>query len=401
MFVINEDKSIYVTRGDIVLFSVMADEDGKNHVFKKDDVVRFKVFEKKACENVVLQKDTLVEADTESVEIILSRHDTKIGEVISKPTDYWYEVELNPFTDPQTIVGYDDDGPKVFKLYPEGADISSIEEPEDIPLVDDELDKESTRPIQNQAVAKALESLVALLRKEFSDADIKALLDYVKNTDYATKTKGGVVKVGTDAMGVKLNADNTLVIAGAGVSEIQSMASANRPITPYYLKHAIKTGLSKNDLEWTEEEKENARRVLGVSDGVTVVDNLLSTATNLPLSANQGRVINERVDQIVTTTFTDIPSPSVVTAHVLLAKVAGVKTFTFGGATNQVLEPNWNYGLFQVSGEYKNSIAQDFHILTGGKKLIYARLDTEGVLYLTPFERIDAGELIRCCLTYI
>ena len=88
--------------------------------FQPGDVVRIKVFGKKDAENVVLQKDFPVLEVTENVEIFLTEEDTKIGEVISKPKDYWYEVELNPGDYPQTIIGYDEDGAKVFKLYPEG-----------------------------------------------------------------------------------------------------------------------------------------------------------------------------------------------------------------------------------------------------------------------------------------
>jgi hypothetical protein len=68
----------------------------------------------------VIKKDVEVKEPTSAVEVVLDREDTKVGEIISKPTDYWYEVELNPETHPQTIVGYDDNGAKVFKLYPEG-----------------------------------------------------------------------------------------------------------------------------------------------------------------------------------------------------------------------------------------------------------------------------------------
>jgi hypothetical protein len=68
---------------------------------------------------VVLVVDTEVTEEAELVEIELTSEDTRIGEVISKPVDYWYEVELNPDTKPQTIIGYDKDGAKVFKLYPE------------------------------------------------------------------------------------------------------------------------------------------------------------------------------------------------------------------------------------------------------------------------------------------
>jgi lysophospholipase L1-like esterase len=163
MFVVNEDLSIYATRGDIVAFSVTAEDNGENYKFQPGDVVRIKVYGKKDAESVVLQKDFPVFEETEEVEIFLSEHDTKIGEVISKPTDYWYEVELNPFTNPQTIIGYDEDGAKVFKLFPEGDDIPEyVPEPEELPkVIDEELDLTSTRPVENQAIARAITQLNA------------------------------------------------------------------------------------------------------------------------------------------------------------------------------------------------------------------------------------------------
>ena len=120
MFVIDSDLTIHITRGDAALFSVSANKGEASYEFKPDDVVRFKVFAKKDCANVVLKKDIAVTETADKVRIALDSEDTKIGEVISKPTDYWYEVELNPDTNPQTIIGYDENGAKVFKLYPEG-----------------------------------------------------------------------------------------------------------------------------------------------------------------------------------------------------------------------------------------------------------------------------------------
>lgn len=155
MFLINEDKSIYVTRGDAVFFTVSAEENGVSYVFQIGDVLRVKVTDKKDCNVVVLQKDFVVQEVGETVDIILTGQDTKIGDVISKAKDYWYEVELNPFTNPQTIIGYDDDGAKIFKLFPEGRDL--VDEPkEELPDTDAELDLTSSRPIQNQAVANAI-----------------------------------------------------------------------------------------------------------------------------------------------------------------------------------------------------------------------------------------------------
>lgn len=117
MFVMNDDLSIYVTRGDIASFPVQDVRTGKPRKFQVGEVVRIKVFEKKGCEKVVLQKDFPVEEIAEKVVINLTAADTKIGKVISKPKDYWYEVELNPYDHPETFIGYDDDGAKVFRLY--------------------------------------------------------------------------------------------------------------------------------------------------------------------------------------------------------------------------------------------------------------------------------------------
>ena len=89
MFTINDDNSIYLTRGDVVFFNVTAEDDGASYQFKPGDIVRIKVFGKKDAENVVLQKDFPVMEITEKVQIYLTEEDTRIGEVISKPADYW------------------------------------------------------------------------------------------------------------------------------------------------------------------------------------------------------------------------------------------------------------------------------------------------------------------------
>ena len=171
MFVVNDDLSIYATRGDIVCLNVSATDDdtGDTYEFQPGDIVRMKIFGKKDAENVVMQKDFPVVAKTDTVGVFLTEDDTKIGEVISKPTDYWYEIELNPYTNPQTIIGYDEDGAKIFKLFPEGKDITTDEptKPEDIPVVDEDLSLISSRPVENKAIARA----VTLLKNDLTAVD--------------------------------------------------------------------------------------------------------------------------------------------------------------------------------------------------------------------------------------
>lgn len=123
MFTISKDQSINLTRGDAVAIDISASlSEYEEYIFQPGDVVRFRVFEKNRCNQIVLSKEVEVSEETDVVDIQLTGEDTRIGPVIHKPTEYWYEVELNPDTAPQTIIGYDASGPKVFRLYPEGDD---------------------------------------------------------------------------------------------------------------------------------------------------------------------------------------------------------------------------------------------------------------------------------------
>lgn len=129
MIRVNEDKSIYITRGDSGAITIVASFADGDYTFTPEDVVRMKIFEKKKCENVV--REFYAENLTEdSTEVTIRLDDTKIGEVISKPIDYWYEIELNPDTNPQTIIGYDNEGAKIFRLFPEGGDSTTKENEE-------------------------------------------------------------------------------------------------------------------------------------------------------------------------------------------------------------------------------------------------------------------------------
>lgn len=123
MLVIHDDNSIYLTRGDIASIQITAlNSSGEEYLFKNGDIVCFSIFEKGRYDNLVLRRDVEVTTETKFVSINLSGNDTKIGELINKPKQYWYEVELNPDTAPQTIIGYDNNGPKILTLFPEGVE---------------------------------------------------------------------------------------------------------------------------------------------------------------------------------------------------------------------------------------------------------------------------------------
>ena len=224
MFIYN-DNTIYVTRGDIGILSVTAEDNGEPHVFKQGDLLRLKVFEKKNCSNVVLQKDTPVTSDTESVDIYLTERDTKIGGVISKPVDYWYEIELNPLSDPQTIIGYDEWGAKVFTLFPEGRDLDEYEyTPEEIPFMDDELDLSSTRPVENQAIARAIEQIKGSIQRiDAASIELSAMvaLERARTTSLASLDEGSTTG---DAELQDIRVDNKGTIHASAGESTRAMA---------------------------------------------------------------------------------------------------------------------------------------------------------------------------------
>lgn len=88
------------------------------------------------------------------------------------------------------------------------------------------------------------------------------LTDYVKNTDYATQDIGGVVKTHV-SVGTMMTADGFLQVVRASDADITNKTNASKPIVPKSLDYAVKTGITTNTLELTDDEKASARTWLG------------------------------------------------------------------------------------------------------------------------------------------
>lgn len=73
MFIINQDQSIYITRGDVANIVVSATlQDGSLYTFTPNDIIRFRVFNKNGCDIVHIQKDVMVTDESTEVTIGLS-----------------------------------------------------------------------------------------------------------------------------------------------------------------------------------------------------------------------------------------------------------------------------------------------------------------------------------------
>lgn len=116
MFEVN-DNVIKISNGDAgTLDLVIPISSTANYEFEVGDKIHFRVFQKKGYDKeIVLEKEVEVTEVCETVSISLTEEDTDFGEDINKPVTYWYEVDLN---NQQTIIGYNEDGPAEFILYP-------------------------------------------------------------------------------------------------------------------------------------------------------------------------------------------------------------------------------------------------------------------------------------------
>lgn len=112
------------------------------------------------------------------------------------------------------------------------------------------------------------------------------LSEYVKNTDYATASKCGVVKVDS-RQGISISQSSGVIsVVSANESEIDEKSSGRKPITPSILDYAVKKALSdcklSGDDVWTDEEKAKALELLGgvqkkyVDDLVGSVETILT-----------------------------------------------------------------------------------------------------------------------------
>lgn len=119
-----KDKKVPTTikcnRGDKggIVFQKRNKVTGELEKFNIGDKVIFSVKNNFAEKDAVIRKTVEVTEETDSVIFRLSKKDTTIGELIAEPVTYQYDIAQN---EDVTLLGYDDDGPKYFIVYPEGS----------------------------------------------------------------------------------------------------------------------------------------------------------------------------------------------------------------------------------------------------------------------------------------
>lgn len=115
-----DNNHLYITRGDTLLFDLQIfDYDNEIYTFGKNDVVTFAIYKNLKQPAFVLQDFDAVEGE-DTIRIEIDSEDMKIGDLISNPRNYYYEITLNGVS---TIQGYAPGKRSVLTLLPEGSNV--------------------------------------------------------------------------------------------------------------------------------------------------------------------------------------------------------------------------------------------------------------------------------------
>lgn len=111
-----KNKVFHVTWGDKGSFDVSF----KDYTFQPGDTLELKVYpEDNMDAEPILTKAVIADEEVDSLTMNLLGADTKLGEPINERITFWYEITLNG---DQTPFCFDENGPKIFYIYPGGVD---------------------------------------------------------------------------------------------------------------------------------------------------------------------------------------------------------------------------------------------------------------------------------------
>ena len=105
----------------------------------------------------------------------------------------------------------------------------------------------------------------------------------VKNTDYATTSKVGLVRTNT-SYGTQMSGQY-IQTSPASSSEVTSKSNNYKPITPKTVDYAVKAGLGNSSLTWNESEKTKARNVIDAASK-SDLSNVQSSLNNIQNNLN-------------------------------------------------------------------------------------------------------------------
>lgn len=124
-------------------------------------------------------------------------------------------------------------------------------------------------------------------------ANARTWLNAVGKEEYATQTTAGVVISNTGG-GVGVHSSGKLSIAKATDDDIQNKEGIYKPLVASRIDLIVKTGVTTNTIQLTEDEKASAKQWLGFADGTDIMQAIasipqfkLSIVEELPLAGEK------------------------------------------------------------------------------------------------------------------
>ncbi len=202
---------------------------------------------------------------------------------------------------------------------------------------------------------------------------------YVKNTDYGSHTKAGIVKTAGAAYGIDLNEDNgNLSLSDPTNNDIQTK-SGYCALKPNNIDSIVKVGLTTNTIPLTEEEKNAAKDWLGI-DALAFTNTVVSGEGSLevydvsPIAHKCSLKLTSDTYEVVT----NIPSNNIYKFNADNIRIFGSAGSSSGSIVSYVINDN---GTITFNGEVPvslfdvdtyNSIQFHFYNLEKGKTYTFS-----------------------------
>lgn len=112
-----KNKTIHLNRGDSASIQIACN----NSSFDIGQKLCMYVMEAGNCENILAQVETDILEESNTATLSITSEATKsLSEPFSHGAkEFWYELELQNGIERTTLIGFDENGPKLFILYPE------------------------------------------------------------------------------------------------------------------------------------------------------------------------------------------------------------------------------------------------------------------------------------------
>lgn len=161
------------------------------------------------------------------------------------------------------VVMYSEQGERT--VYTQRLEIIKRAKPSDYVYTETELLSYDMLERQIKEIKDNLPTKTSDLTNDSGFVDSEALKGYVKDTDYATYEKAGLLKLDR-ANGLRLDNNNNIYIDSPNDTELKEKKTVNAPLKPQMIDKIVKYGLTDNKLDWTDEEKKSARDLLGIAN---------------------------------------------------------------------------------------------------------------------------------------